>query len=272
MERRPWIEVLVLVLLGASLAVAASWNRPDRRVALPAPQTAADPTDEPTEVPPTPIPAVETPTNPGACGRGLPSPRFQWTLHVTTKTEADGLGMWMPRGANAGPFLKAYVKVKYGATWYGATFMPDGRLVPDDAPAWPRSDLIRSAATGIQTSRGGSPMCGRQPAQAVPPCVVEVIYPLVFLDRLAEDGPFLTRTYFWVPSSQLVKDGDRPAQVGGAPFSEVTCDTRDIWPRLASSRPAYGVFNGCGSESAKVDTCYAVGSGEYTPGRDGRAP
>jgi len=167
--------------------------------------------------------------------------------------------MWIPRGKNAGPYLKAHVMAKYGQVWYGATFQPDGRLVPDRSPAWPRPDLIQTAASGLQTARSGNPGCGRTGEQSVPPCFVEVVYPLVFLDRLAEDGPYLTRTYFWVPSNQVTKVDGQPAQVSGAPFSETACDTRTIWPRLAGTKPAYGVFNGCGSDATRVDTCFAVG-------------
>jgi hypothetical protein len=268
--RRPgpeWSDRAVVGVAGAlalcvfTLLVAAPWGAtsPPRPLA-PAQATATD-TEEPTEVPPTPVPVTETPPVPERCVRGLPSPRFEWTLYVTPFS--GGLGMWVPRGENAGPYLKAYVKAKYGEVWYGATLLPDGRMVPDHSPPWPRPDLIQSAANGLQTARSGNATCGRQPQQSVPPCFVEVVYPLVFLDRLAEQGPFLTRTYFWVPSSQLVKENDRPAQVVGAPFSETLCDARKIWPRLGASLPAYGVFNGCGSASTRIDTCYAVGCGVY---------
>jgi hypothetical protein len=262
---------LLPVLLVAAWVVAGVGTAPAPR-SLAAAQGTATETEEPTEAAPTPIPVVETPPVAGHCLRGLPSPRFQWTLYVTTVGDGSGAGMWVPRGDNAGPFLKAHVMAKYGEVWYGATFQPDGRLLPDRSPAWPRPDLIQSAATGIQTSRSGNPACGRNPQQSVPPCVVEVVYPLVFLDRLAEEGPYLTRTYFWVPSNQLVKDGDRPSQIVGAPFSETDCDTRKIWPRLPGSKPAYGLFNGCASASSRLDSCYAVGNGEFTPGRDGRLP
>lgn len=257
--RRVMAGVTALALAGAAglLLAGAPTTVPLRPLA----RAQVTATDEPTEVPPTPVPVPETPTAPGRCVAGLPSPRFQWTVYVTPYS--DGLGMWIPRGDNAGPFLKAHVMAKYGHDWYGATLLPSGRLVPDRSPAWPRPDLIQTAASGIQTGRAGNRTCGRGPEQAVPPCVVEVVYPLVFLDRLAQDGPYLTRTYFWVPSNQTVKEGERPSQVVGAPFSETLCDTRKIWPRLGVSVPAYGTFNGCGSASSRVDTCYAVGCGAY---------
>jgi hypothetical protein len=257
------------VLLGALWLALALAPRPEPP-ALTAP---AQPgvTAEPTEPPPTPLPLPETPEA-VRCVAGLPSPRFQWTLYVTALDEDGELGMWVPRADNAGPYLRAYVMAKYGQVWYRATFLPDGSLVPDHNPPWPRPDLIRSAASGLQTARTGNPACGRGPERAVPPCVVELVYPLVFLDRLAEDGPYLNRTYFWVPSSQVSDDEGRPARLQAAPFSETDCDTRRIWPRVAGSTPAYGLFNGCGSASTRVDTCYAVGCGELTLGGCGGAP
>lgn len=229
--------------------------------------TAADqstPTETlpPTEVPPTPEEPPGTPEPLDRCLTGVPGPRLFWTLYVAPWVDG-ATGMWVPFRDNGGPYLKAYVKARYGGVWYGATLDPaEGRLTPDPLPAWPRPDIIRLASSGVQTSRGGNPMCGRSADAASPPCYAELVVPLVFLDRLAQDGPYLRHTYFWAPSNQVAIEPDGPSRVTARQYDAAACDTSRIGPRLGSARPVYTSFGGCAAPSRRVDTCYLVGCGD----------
>lgn len=217
---------------------------------------------EPTDIPPTPAlpPGTSEPT--GLCLPGVPSPRLAWTLYVSARV-GTGTGMWVPYGDNAGPYLRAHVKALYGDVWFGATLnAATGQLEPDTFPEWPRPDLIRSAAAGVQTSRTGNPMCGLPAEATLPPCYAELVVPLVFLDRLAMDGPYLRTTYFWVPSNQVEDDDGRPSRLTAHAYSAKSCDTGRIGTRLGSARPVYAQFSGCTSPSRRIDTCYLVGCGD----------
>ncbi len=225
-------------------------------------QATSTPSAEPTEVPPTPLPVPGTPVPETRCLPGVPSPRFEWTLYVAPRVDT-ATGMWVPLGENGGPYLKAYVKAMYGDVWYGATLnAATGHLEPDTSPPWPRPDLIRSASAGVQTSRSGNPMCGRSADATLPPCYAELVVPLVFLDRLAMDGPYLRNTYFWVSSNQVANDDGKPSRMTALDYSTTECDTRRAGPRLPSARPVYAQFSGCATASKRIDTCYLVGCGD----------
>ncbi len=230
--------------------------------ATPTESLAATPTPEPTELPPTPLPPEGTPEVPELCLPGPPSPRFFWTLYVAPRVNG-GTGMWAPMGDNGGPFLKAYVKALYGGVWYGATLDPvTGTIVPDRFPAWPRPDLIQSASIGVQTTRVGNPMCLRSAQSTVPPCYAELVIPLVFLDRLTPEGPYLRNAYFWLPADQVVDDNGRPARLVARPYDTLSCDTRQPGVRLTRARPVYANFAGCSGSSRRIDTCYLAGCGD----------
>lgn len=217
---------------------------------------------EPTEVPPTPVPMPGTPEPTGRCRSGVPSPRFAWTLYVAPRV-GSATGMWVPLGENGGPYLKAHIKALYGDVWYGATLhAATGRIIPDPSPPWPRPDLIRSAAAGVQTTRSGNPMCGRAAEAALPPCYAELVVPLVFLDRLVADGPYLRNAYFWIPSNQVRTEDGKPSRMTALDYSITDCDTRRAGPRMATARPVYAQFSGCSAASKRIDTCFLVGCGD----------
>lgn len=253
-----------LVFLVLALLTSVSDARPPASGPLQDPTSTA--VAEPTDIPPTPAAPPGTPEPAGPCLPGVASPRFAWTLYVAAQvgTGASAApGMWAPFGDNAGPYLKAHVKALYGDVWYGATLnAATGRIEPDAHPAWPRPDLIRSAANGVQTTRTGNPMCGRSAEATLPPCYAELVVPLVFLDRLTTDGPYLRTTYFWVPSNQVEDDDGRPSRITVHEYSAASCDTRRLGPRIGSARPVYAQFSGCSSPSRRIDTCYVVGCGD----------
>ncbi len=230
--------------------------------ASPLQEATSTPVAEPTDIPPTPAAPPGTPEPSGHCLPGVPSPRFAWTLYVAPRV-GTGTGMWVPFGDNGRPYLRAHVKALYGDVWYGATLnAATGRLDPDALPAWPRPDLIRSAAAGVQTTRTGNPMCGRSAEATLPPCYAELVVPLVFLDRLTVDGPYLRNAYFWVPSNQVEDDDGRPSRITAQGYDALSCGTRLTGARLGSARPVYAQFSGCSSASRRIDTCYLVGCGD----------
>jgi hypothetical protein len=245
-----------------TMVQSASAGNPTATSLAPAQATATE-TLAPTEIPPTPEAPPGTTEPSDRCLTGVPSPRFFWTLYVAPRLASGATGMWVPMGDNGGPYLKAYVKALYGDVWYGATLSAaDGRIQPDPFPPWPRPDLIRSASVGVQTTRGGNPMCGRSAVTTLPPCYAELVVPLVFLDRLAPGGPYLRNAYFWLPSDQVEDDGGRPSRVTAQEYSPDTCDTRQVGSRLARARPVYAMFSGCSEASRRIDTCYLAGCGD----------
>jgi hypothetical protein len=252
---------MLLTVVACMVVLVAAASRDGLLAAAP---QQATPTDvaAPTEIPPTPEPLPGTPEPSGPCLPGVASPRLFWTLYVSPKV-GEATGMWVPYGEHGGPYLKAYVKALYGDVWYGAALDAfRGQLVPDSSPVWPRPDLIQLAGSGVQTSRVGNPMCGRSADSTLPPCYAELVVPLVFLDRLASDGPYLRNTYFWVPSNQVADSEGEPSRMTALEYSSAACETRRVGSRLPSARPVYAAFSGCASASKRIDTCYLAGCGD----------
>ena len=253
------VAALALALGLVALAQSARARVP---VASPAQATPAE-TTAPTEALPTPIPPPGTAEPTTGCLPGVAGPRFQWTLYIAPHLADAGTGMWVPFGEHGGPYLKAYVKALYGDVWYGGLLDgTDGSITPDPVPAWPRPDIVRLATSGVQTTRVGSPMCGRSADATLPPCYAELVVPLVFLDRLAPDGPYLRHAYFWAPSNQVVDEDGTPSRMTALAYDSTRCDIGRAGARLPSARPVYAQFSGCSSASRRIDTCYLVGCGD----------
>jgi hypothetical protein len=214
-------------------------------------------TIEPTDVPPSPEPPTPGPTAPRTrCTPGLPVPRLFWTIHAFPVGPESSI--WVPFQRNGGPLLRAWVRARYDDVWYTALIDERGRIEPYGNPRWPRSDIIQLAAAGTQPSRTGQPACGRSSAPVPPPCYADAVFPLVFLDKLGPDGPYLRRLYFWVPPNQVYPDDTgHPARLSGKRLAD--CDTAQVPGRLPNGGPIYLQFDGCGSPALRVDSCYEVG-------------
>lgn len=190
------------------------------------------------------------------CANPLPSPRVFWTLYAAPPDR-----MWVPFQGKGGPFVPAEVGLKYDQTWYIATLDEQGRIQRAAQPPWPRPDLLQLAGAGLQASRSGTPACGRPAGPTVPPCYVEMVYPLVFLDRLSPDGPELRQVSFRTHATLVHPDrvGGGPSRMGPARYSDQECPVDTPLRVLGAPRTTYLNVGGCASMPLRVDTCYAAG-------------
>ena len=262
-----WIATLLLVLALAGWALGglatapnppeprhaghspAEFERPPGQVSPTPPTLEAPDTPAPTEAPPTPEPPTPgPPPTVGPCTSGLPAPQLFWNIVAHPGRDR----MWVPFHRNSGPYLAAWVKAKYDDVWYTAFITHEGEIVPDSHPPWPRPDLVRFAGSGVHVTRSANPMCPGLTGPVPPPCYAQISYPLVFLNKLAEGGPYLRRTYFWVAGRQVYSDPDgEVSRVSAARY----CDP-DRPSHVTVTRPVYLSFDGCGNDARRVDTCY----------------